>query len=666
MKIRNLFFNKKKNYLDPFIIQEGKFKYSKLERGYRLNWIEQIFNKDNYDKNIIGRNFNIGNLSKITLVLILFLLIILFRVAWLQIIKGDYYYELAEGNRIRIDRIEAKRGVIYDREMQPLVRNIANFIVYFIPADLPKNKLEKSYIIKEVGQTLKINEDEINKNLTKVTLGSLESYRPLFIADNISYDEAMQLNLKSKLPGVFILESTRRQYNLCDNENILDCTSTLPHILGYVGKINKEELNKFGEYYLPIDYIGKIGIENFWENELRGINGKKQIEVDALGKEKKIINYQLGEDGHNLVLSIDISLQKKLEEEVKKNLDKLKLNKACAIIMDPNNGEILAYVNFPSFNNNLFAKGISEAEYTKLIEDPGQPLFNRCISGEYASGSTIKPIIAAAALEEKIINLNTTFNSSGGIKINQWYFPDWKDGGHGLTNVTKAIAESVNTFFYYIGGGYDNFLGLEVERISKYARLFGLGNQTGVDLAEEKEGFLPSLEWKEKVKGEPWYIGDTYHLAIGQGDILVTPLQVANYTSVFANGSNLYRPHFVRQVLDSNDKILGYIDNKPIRSNFISRENINIVRQGMRQAVTSGSARGLLSLPVTAAGKTGTAEWSSKKQPHAWFTGFAPYDNPEIVITVLIEEGGEGSATAIPIAQEVMRWYFTRNNTKNR
>lgn len=634
----------------PFTIKEGDVKLGKLNRGLADDWLEETKST----KETIGKNFDINKVFKINLALLFFIGLILSRAAWLQVVKGSYYYELAEGNRIRVERLESKRGVIYDRAYRPLVRNSANFLLYFVPADLPKDGLARQAIIQKVSENLKdLKPEDILNLLSKVKPGSLESYQPLFIADNIDYDKAMALYLESdNMPGVVITNKTRREYNLY--------SLSLSHILGYTGKINDKELEKFGAEYLPIDYIGKSGMENFWENEMKGTNGKKQIEVDALGKEKKIINQEAGEDGHNLVLSIDIDLQKKLEESIITSLQKAHLNKACAIALDPNNGEILAMISFPSYNNNDFARGMTAEQYQKIASHPDNPLFNRCISGEYPSGSVIKPVIAAAALEENIINENTSFLSTGGIRIGQWFFPDWKAGGHGTTNVRKALAESVNTFFYYIGGGYQDFKGLGLERMVKYEKLFGLDAQTGVDMPGEAGGFLPTEEWKEKTKGEQWYIGDTYHLAIGQGDTLVTPLQVAGYTAVFANGGSLYRPHLIRQVLNSQDQLIGEVDNKPIKSNVVSPKNINIIREGMRQTVTAGSARSLEAVPVAVAGKTGTAQWAANKPTHAWFTGFAPYDKPEIVITILIEQGGEGSSVAVPIANEVLTWYFNR------
>ncbi len=655
---------KKVKNKDPFTIQEGRIKDGSIGPIYRFSWAEDVYMPEGGKKETIGRNFSFSGLPILYSIFLFLFLLILVKTAWLQVVKGEYYYSVAEGNRIRIERIEPKRGIIYDRNYYPLVRNEANFVLYFIPADLPADEIELNDIIKEVCLTLGyLTPDEIKKELVKVKPFSPESYQPVFIVDNIEYEKAMSLYLKSSMwPGVILSNKIRREYlasnSFFQEEELEDQGLSLSHILGYTGKINEYELEKFGQEYLPIDYIGKMGVEYFWENELKGECGKKQIEVDALGKEKKIIGQKEAEDGHNLVISLDIRQQQELEKILARHLSKLKLNRAAVIVMDPNNGEILAMDSWPAYNNNYFARGITQKEYDELLNQPDNPLFNRCISGEYPSGSTVKPIIAAAALEEGIITENTRITSVGGIKIGQWFFPDWLPGGHGLTKVRRALAESINTFFYYIGGGYEDFKGLGIDKIVYYAKLFGLASQTGVDLAGEANGFLPSRDWKEENKGEQWYIGDTYHLSIGQGDILVTPLQVAAYTSVFANGGDLYRPHFVKQILSSNDELLKEEEIKPIRSGFIDAYNINVVRQGLRQAVTSGSARRLQSVPVDVAGKTGTAQWSSKFEPHAWFTGFAPYEDPEIVITVLVEQAGEGSEVAVPIAQEYLEWYF--------
>lgn len=339
-------------------------------------------------------------------------------------------------------------------------------------------------------------------------------------------------------------------------------------------------------------------------------------------------------------------------------ISKAGLKRGAAVVLDPRNGEVISLVSLPTFDNNLFARGITLDEYKALADSPDQPLFSRAVSGEYPSGSTIKPIVAAAALQEKIITEFTSFLSTGGLRVGQWSFPDWKAGGHGQTNVKKAIAESVNTFFYYIGGGYDTFVGLGVDKMVSYFRKFLLGDQLGIDLPNEAKGFVPTKEWKEATKKEKWYVGDTYHIAIGQGDLIVTPLQVAAYTMAFANGGTIYQPHLVKELTRPDGTVVKTIESKTLASHLIDPANIEIVREGMRQTVTSGSARSMNALPVAVAGKTGTAQWSSKKNPHAWFTGFAPYNNPEMVITVLVEEGKEGSAIASPIAREFLAWYF--------
>jgi penicillin-binding protein 2 len=299
------------------------------------------------------------------------------------------------------------------------------------------------------------------------------------------------------------------------------------------------------------------------------------------------------------------------------------------------------------------------------LENPDQPLFNRAISGEYPSGSTIKPVVAAAALQEGLITAGTSFVSSGGIRINEWFFPDWKAGGHGITDVRKAIAQSVNTFFYIIGGGYGDFTGLGPKKLKEYMEKFGLNNKTGIDLPGERVGFVPDPEWKWATKNEQWYIGDTYHVSIGQGDLLVTPLQVANYIAAVANGGTLYRPHLAKKIVDPAVQKDSDILPEVLDSNFVDPKNIQIVREGMRQTVVSGSARSLSNLPIAVAGKTGTAQWGTDKANHAWFTSFAPYENPEISVTILIEEGIEGSTVAVPIARDFYQWWATQIRNKN-
>ncbi|MDD4902081.1 MAG: penicillin-binding protein 2 [Patescibacteria group bacterium] len=666
-------FNSTKKYDlktdDPFVLKHGGFKNGKLEKySHFREWIESSFIPSGKIGEVVGRTFEFSRLNFFIIFIIVFSGLLLARVAWLQVIKGDYYSSMAEGNSVRTARIEAKRGIIYDRTGRPLVRNAANFILYLIPSEMPFDPEKRNEILAKAGAMIFPDDaakkeallNSLRGELVKIVPGSADYSRPIFIIDKLDYDKAMLVYLSADdMPGIVLSTKDLRQY-------LTGGVLSLSHILGYTGKVSDTDLERYGKDYSPIDYIGKAGVENSWESTLKGKSGFSKIEVDALGSAKKVLSEQPAVNGSDLQLSIDYDLQKKAEEILNARLKAAKIeNKAAVVIMDPNNGEILTLISLPSYDNTLFARGITADEYGALVNAPDNPLFDRSISGEYPSGSTVKMVIAAAALQEKVISEHTTVNSTGGIHVNQWFFPDWLSGGHGITDVRRALAWSINTFFYYIGGGYENFVGLGVDRIAKYLLLFGLGMETGIDLPNESPGFVPSKAWKEQVRGESWYIGDTYHLAIGQGDLLVTPLQNANWTAVFANHGTLYQPHVVKAVLTNNDQTITPVAPKIIRQNMVDPYNIEVVRQGMRQVVTSGSAQKLQSLPVEAAAKTGTAQWGTDKVPHAWFTAFAPYKNPEIVVTVLVEEGIEGSQIALNVAQDIMQYYFTRGKNPN-
>jgi penicillin-binding protein 2 len=675
---------------DPFSVKEGRFGRLK-DAVYRSGWTEESFLSDTGKKEVVKLSFNFSRLRLFVSLAILAVFILILRAGWLQVAKGEHYYLLSEDNRLRQEAIEPRRGIIYDRNFNPLVRNKANFVLYLKPIDLPKDELERDSLLRKVSLVLEgedeeflskevlslsdksistINDSsyfyEIKDKLSQVQIGSLQSYQPLFIADNIDYETAMKLNLKLQdWPGVFLSNKIRREYLLTQAGNAKVASSTsLSHIMGYTGKINEKELADLGGDYGVLDYVGKVGLEHFWEEELKGVPGHINIEVDALGRSKKVINEEPALNGNNLLLSLDLAMQVKIEEILNEHLENTGVERASVVIMDPSNGEILSLLSWPFYNNNDFAKGIDRSSYQALLENPNQPLFNRAVSGEFPSGSTIKPIFAAGALQEGIINEHTSFLSTGGLRIGQWFFPDWRAGGHGRVNVRDAIAFSVNTFFYYIGGGYGDFVGLGVEGLSKYAMMFGLGEKTGIDLNAEASGFVPSREWKEEVKDEPWYIGDTYHFAIGQGDVLASPLQVASYTSTLANGGTLYKPHLVSKILDSENNVIKDVEPEIIRSEFIDKENMEIVREGMRETVTLGSGRYLSLLPIEVAGKTGTAQWSSVKDTHAWFIGFAPYENPDLAFAILLEEGGEGSSTAVPVAYDILNWYYSQKDNQ--
>lgn len=543
--------------------------------------------------------------------------ILFFWIFHLQVIKGSIYQEMAEGNRLRIEKISAIRGNIYDRNGNILATNQPRFFLAVVPGDLPRQEYKRQAIVEKIIHFAQLNNQETEK-LSKIS--SSNSYEPFFIKE-LNYQKAILTKIFSAdLAGVMVKIIPQRIY---------PPGSEFSHLLGYLISDKKP----FGQF------LGKTGLESFYQKDLKGVDGLKRIGVNSLGKEEGIAETIEGQSGSDLSLSIDYHLQKKIAEAFQKK----GFNSGAAIALDPRNGEILALLSFPFYDNNLFNLNLTQEEFQNLIKKKNISFFNRAISGEYPPGSTIKPLIAIAALNEELITPKTIFHSVGGIRVGKWFFPDWLPGGHGLTNLSRALAWSINTFFYIIGGGYGEFKGLGEEKISYYSRLFGLGQITGIDLTEEKAGFLPNAQWKETIKGEKWYIGDTYHLSIGQGDILVTPLQMANLTAAIANNGTLFKPKLKK---DSPSEI--------IRSNFIKKEHFQAVKEGLRLAVLSGSARRISYLDV--AGKTGTAQ--VKDGSHAWFTGWAPYQNPEIVLTILVEKGGEGSATAVPIAEEVFNWYF--------
>lgn len=571
------------------------------------------------------------------------------RAASLQIKSGGSYRALAENNRLRIRTIPAERGVILDRNGYVLVSNIPTFSLSVTPGDLPIDWAERDRVLNEVVKIAGVTRTDLDRFLFDFE-GSRE---PVPIRENLDYESALKAEINiSALPGVTVNQDIRRNYIGAD------ASRSLSQVLGYQGIISKKEYESARiRGYKRTDRIGKTGVESSYETALRGIYGNEKIEVDALGRKKSIISKEEAVPGKNLVLTIDVHAQQKLEEALLRSMRNAGSSRGVAIALDPRGGEIIAIVSLPSFSSNDFAAGLTNETYKQLLEDPNKPLFFRAIAGEFPSGSTIKPIISLAALDEGIINANTTVRSVGGIQIGEWFFPDWKAGGHGDVNVIRAIAESVNTFFYYIGGGFGGFKGLGPDKIAEHAKRFGLGKKLSIDLPGEAEGLIPSEEWKEKTKKEQWYIGDTYHMAIGQGDVLVTPLQIAASTGAIANGGTLWKPHVARGMVTSG-KNGEAIKLEVLQDEAAKLENINIVRRGMREAVTAGSARGLSGIGVSAAGKTGTAQWRDERAPHAWFTGFAPYENPEIVITVLVEEGGEGSVAAVPVAREFLDWYF--------
>jgi len=608
---------------DPFVIDVSeKNKVSSKDR--KIQWVEDSYISNDTGEGYVKSNFESKYLRYFFFLTIFLLAALLSRVAYLQVVRGAEYRIASEENRIRIKEIKAPRGIIYDRNGKVLARNIPNFTLRFTPGDFPQDQHEKDIIIQKIAEILQTTSGNLYEIIHKE---SNYSYESKILQDHIPYDQAILLKIASvEYPGITLEATTFREY-LADY--------SFAHVLGYMGKITDSDLGDTS--YSRDDYLGKEGVELTYEDKLRGISGQKEIEVDSLGKESKIIAEIKPLPGQSLTLTIDYDLQKLLGELLTNTVESNRqITGAAALAIDPRNGEVLAIVSNPSFDNNAFTLGITQEEFEVIIND----------------------LIALAGLDKGVINANTSFMSTGGIRIGQWFYPDWKAGGHGLTNVTKALAESVNTFFFIVGGGYENVTGLGVNTIKEYLEKFNLNAQLGIDLPSEASGFLPDKAWKEDVKKERWYIGDTYHLAIGQGDLLVTPLQVASYTETIANYGTLYKPHLAKSFSNSKGEIITKIQPEVIRKGFIGENHYATVRTGLREAVLSGSAQGIGGTNIAVAGKTGTAQFGSDGKTHAWFTCFAPYENPTMALTVLVEQGGEGHAIALPIAKAALEYWF--------
>ncbi len=582
---------------------------------------------------------------------ILLILVFFGKTFYLQAFAGEDLQKSAQDNAIRSQPLDSDRGVMYDRSGKQLVFNKPSFDFICDKRDLPEDRVEKERILRQSSTLVGIPFADLKEEFDKTT-------NPKFlIAQNLSHEQLIGLETRiGELAGCAIEKNTIREY-------IQDFT--LAHVLGYTAKISADELKEHSGYAIT-DQIGKTGIEKTYETELRGTPGRKLMEKDALGKIVKEKGEIASEPGKSVVLWLDVELQQKIKEALEQTLNRIGAQKAVGIALDPQTGGVLALVSIPGFDNNLFARGISYEQYEGIVSNPLNPLFNRAIAGNYPSGSTIKPLVASAALEEHIIDPDKKILTKGYIEVPNQYdptiiyrFPDWKD--HGWVNMRDALAVSSNVYFYTIGGGFEDQKGLGPTKLKEYLTKFGWGAQTGIDLPSEAKGLVPDPEWKKQAKGEGWWDGDTYLFSIGQGNVLATPLQVASSFVPIANGGTLYKPQMVKEIVETAEEIPPVA----VRKEIIGKENLEVVRDGMRQAVKWGSSVLLNQLPVSSGAKTGTAQTGRKDAEgkdflYSWVTVFAPFENPEIVLTVMVEDAKEGSLAVLPVAKEVLEWYFTR------
>lgn len=584
----------------------------------------------------------------------------------LQIIQGANYKTLSENNRIRSQTVLAPRGVIYDSQGQVLAQNTAGFNLVAVPFDLPKQRLDGE--VTELAATFNLNAQEI---LDKLKNDDPQSFTPILIAQNFTQEQSILFQTKSgDFYGFSVEQIPIRQYL---NPQIFS------NVLGYTGLVSPGDLEKLNkDDYATSDFIGKSGVETAYEKYLHGTNGQNLVEVDATGKVLNVLGQNSPLPGDSLILNIDAGLQDQLYHSLADNNPG---RKAAAVAIDPRNGHVLALVSIPGFDNNLFAQGISQKDYQALMNNKNLPLFNRAIAGTYPPGSTVKPMAATAGLETGVVTPSTIVNDRGVLNIPNQFNPSltyafhgWKPGGLGPLNVEQAIALSSDIYFYEVAGGFPNSSipdGLGAQRLADWYRKFNVGKTTGIDLPGEAAGLVPDPDWKLKYyKDDPilskWYLGDTYHIGIGQGDLLVTPLQVAEWTATIANNGTSYVPQVVNRAEDANKKIVMQNQPKVLVSNVASQQTLQIVQQGMRQTVLAGTAKPLQSLPISSAGKTGTSQFdgSDPNRTHAWFTAYAPFEQPQIVITVLVEAGGEGNAVSEPVVKQALQWWATNRYNK--
>jgi len=568
----------------------------------------------------------------------------------LQVIEGKEWAQLARENKFIVKKIQAERGVIYDQNMKQLVYNEPSFNLICEKDNLPQSETERKDILDEVARILGIKTSELEARIEE---GSI-------ISENLEHQALITLETKiTEFPGFKIEKTSVRNY--AEGE-------VFSHVLGYMAKIKPEELASFEESYSINDYVGRDGVEKTYESVLRTSPGELRIERDVSGNviSKEVVG--LPDSGKSLVLWLDADLQKKVEEQLSIMVQSLGNKKAAAVALDPKTGGVLSMVSIPGFDNNLFQKGSDSKDLEDLFKDSSKPLFNRAIAGTYAVGSTIKPLISSAVLEENIISPQKKINCEGRIVIPNIYNPeestvklDWTT--HGLTDLRKAIAESCDVYFYTVGGGFGSQNGLGPTKIKDYLELFGWDEKTGIDLPGESQGSIPDKEWKREVLNEPWWDGDTYNLAIGQGYLKTTPIEVAASFAAIANGGKLLEPRVVKEVVNDKKEVVEEIKSEVIRENFIDPQYLQIVREGMREAVTGigapqASSITLNSLPVSSAAKTGTAELGNDRYNN-WVTVFAPYDDPKIVLTIVVENVKGVKAAALPVAKEILNWYFS-------
>ncbi len=587
-----------------------------------LNVEDLVFNEDRRESDYLELPLSRQTFWLMGGAIFIFVMIAFGRSAYLNVVRSDFYRERSLANLHREIELPAPRGVIRDRFGNPLVENKNSFSAFLQVGELLRGQKDIDPLAERVAEILGQDPDEL-KNF--IAQANLEKRGAVALARNITRSQTIDL-VGLNIPEIEIASDYVREY---------PDSFAFSHILGYIGESDTAR-----------ELEGQSGIEAEYNSILRGIAGRMFVYRDAKGNilDKKIAEAPTA--GSDLITTVDGDLQKFFYNRMKSALAMLGRDSGVGIALNPQNGEVLAMVSLPSFDNNNVAKYLSGRS---------QPLFNRAVSGQYTPGSAIKPLVALAALREKVVDPDFQVLSTGSIEIPNPYNPenpsrflDWK--AHGWVDLHSALARSSNVYFYQIGGGFERFKGLGIQRLHDYWEKFLLGQKTRIDLPAESVGSLPHPEEKESRTGQIWRVGDTYNVSIGQGDLLLTPMQLISFIASVANGGKIYRPHFVQRTAQPE-----------IRFDYSSwAGEVSEVQQGMEDAVSKpyGTANLLAYLPVKAAGKTGSSQVANNTRTNAFFVGYAPAEEARIAVLVLIENSKEGSLNAVPVAKDVLEWYY--------
>ena len=556
------------------------------------------------------------------------LVILAVRLWQIQMVQGEYFLRLAEENRLRVTSVAAPRGLIKDRKGRPLILNRPAFTVSILPTELRHPEA----VLPRVAGRLGMSVPEI---MAKLDTARERPYEPVRLRRDVPKEAIAALEEdRIDLPGVLVQVEPVRAYPY---------GTLAAHLLGYLGEISDRDLATLRpQGYEAGDLIGKDGVERIYDRYLKGRSGQVQAEVDANGRPLRVIGTIPPVPGDTLTLGIDLDVQRAAEEALGSRV-------GAVVAMDPVDGTIVALVSHPAFDPNLFATGITSGSWTRLLRDPLQPLLDRAIQGGYPTGSVFKIVTGTAALELGLVRPDSRFFCPGYYNLNGHIFHDHES--HGNISFLEGIAQSCNVVFWTLARP------VGPEHLARYARQYGLGQATGIDLVQESAGIIPDPEWKTRVWKQPWYAGETLNTAVGQGYTLTTPLQVARMLAAVANGGRLVTPHIAVEITTPQGRSVRRIAPPPAGAVRVSAQTMAVLHAGLAAVVSHGTAASIQIPGLPVAGKTGTAE-NPHGKPHAWFAGYAPIDSPRLVVVALVENVGFGAEFAGPIVQRVLQTAF--------